>query len=440
MSFIKWSPFLIKKEYKGKIFIFNAVNKKIFSLNKNWVKKINQMKKTDFLVVKDKIKKISLFTQSENYIENLINWLNYKKNKTKKILHLCINITTKCFLKCPYCFQNHIQRKNLNDSVLNSTISFIRNFINKHKIKRIFIYLFGGEPLLNTEKCFNFLKKINYFFYESDVRYFFLVVTTGIIDDLKLYKKLRQNGVEYIQISFDGSKKSHEITRQGTYFRILKNFKYFLDIFSHVLIKYNLHKQNWFEFEEFLKDILSLSPDRTKYRIILEALHTTLTYSDNAYLFNLRDNLLVDALLHCIWICKKYNVKYSVINFFEPPCMFTGINGVMIDTDGSISKCNTAYQMRSFTVGNVNEEFNTLISKLKKHEEEIERKILEVAESYCTKWKCPFFPICETGCFYLKFISGKKFNEPLCKRDFYLRFINGLLDIEANCSYENQIS
>ena len=147
---------------------------------------------------------------------------------------LCLMVAQDCNLRCKYCFGDggtFGHRAVMSEKVGRAAVDFIikNSGIRKH----CEIDFFGGEPLIN----FRTVKAVTEYVRQREQdtgKIFKLTLTTnGILLDDKIGAWLNDNNISLV-LSLDGRKEIHDAMRpdisgRGSYDRVLKNFKRFVD-------------------------------------------------------------------------------------------------------------------------------------------------------------------------------------------------------------------
>ncbi|MBR0260192.1 MAG: thioether cross-link-forming SCIFF peptide maturase [Selenomonadaceae bacterium] len=150
------------------------------------------------------------------------------------IKSLCLMVAQDCNLRCKYCFGeggSFGHRAVMSEEVGRAAVDFIikNSGIRKH----CEIDFFGGEPLIN----FRTVKAVTEYVRQREQdtgKIFKLTLTTnGILLDEKISAWLNENNISVV-LSLDGRKEIHDAMRpdisgRGSYDRVLKNFKRFVD-------------------------------------------------------------------------------------------------------------------------------------------------------------------------------------------------------------------
>lgn len=404
--------------------LFNTLSRKIYQLNYSWneisQEEINQLPSNQNADIND------FLTSATNYEQELKDYYELKKEKNKYKLTIYYTITEHCDMKCTYCFENHLTRISTNKFNISKFIILLKKELSKnHNIKYLDLILFGGEPLLRVDYCLLLLNSLNKICKKYNLKTKILMTTNGIIVNKKHLYELKKIGLTDLQITFDGWKKSHneirEIENNGGYNKLLSNLIWLGEHFN-LIIKYNIRKTNVIEFRYFINDIKNLKLKR--YKIKLEALQSTLTNNDSFY-FNSNDTKLALVYFKLAKFAIISSVPVDISSALKPPCMATADNSFMIEPDGDISACVSAYKMKSLFLGNTKKLMNLNLSR-----DFLRNNIMKAANSKCIVKRCSYFPICETGCFFTKEISNISYDKINCRERYFSTLIPKLIELK----------
>lgn len=148
---------------------------------------------------------------------------------------LTVVTSTDCNLGCPYCFQNtapaepgrfdppRIPKLGITKPVIEQIAALAREGLNRLQSSELFVLLFGGEPLLNRQGCYQLLERLGS---EGSVRA--SMVTNGVLFTPTTARRLEQLGLRSVQITLDGPAESHDRLRanragRGTFDTIVDN-------------------------------------------------------------------------------------------------------------------------------------------------------------------------------------------------------------------------
>lgn len=139
---------------------------------------------------------------------------------------LTVLTTTSCNLGCGYCFQNtaldssggtrppRIARQRLTPTTIERIVHFTASQMERAGFDKLYLLLFGGEPLLNRAGCLQLLDGVQPIGLSSA-----MVATNGVLLSTELAEALEARGLTGVQLTFDGSRDDHDkirISRTGT--------------------------------------------------------------------------------------------------------------------------------------------------------------------------------------------------------------------------------
>jgi len=164
------------------------------------------------------------------------------------------HITERCNLRCKHCYQtNYTDHNELNYEQwlmvidqFNQLIDYLQDKTSQ-KIK-IHINLTGGEPFIHDD----FLRLLT----EIRRRNFcsFGILTNGTYITSEIAEKLKSLKTSFVQVSMEGSEKTHDSIRSiGSFEKTLTSIRILKKIGIKVLVSFTVHKGNVSEFEEVVK-------------------------------------------------------------------------------------------------------------------------------------------------------------------------------------------
>jgi uncharacterized protein len=148
---------------------------------------------------------------------------------------LTVLTSTDCNLGCGYCFQNigqdatggdrppRIAHARLTSETIGSVLDFTGRRMAESGLSRLFVLLFGGEPLLNPRGCLELLARAaDYGLAEASMTSNLTLLTP------RLASQLSDLRLRSIQVTFDGDREDHDRIRVrrshgGTFDTILRN-------------------------------------------------------------------------------------------------------------------------------------------------------------------------------------------------------------------------
>lgn len=156
---MKWSIYNISDQTKeGNTLLYNYFTNKIIVLLPELY---TIVKKYDSNA--DEIKNIhpelfSTLCHNGFIVDNQVDEANEAEKKvlkelsSKSTMHLTINPTLDCNLRCWYCYEEHTQNCYMTRKTMDRVVNFVKSKTCSKELKTICLSLFGGEPLLKAEK------------------------------------------------------------------------------------------------------------------------------------------------------------------------------------------------------------------------------------------------------------------------------------------------
>jgi uncharacterized protein len=180
------------------------------------------------------------------------------KMRDTKIEWVDVFPTTRCNMKCTYCFY----KQGGEDMSPKAAIEYLEAMQGKFR-KNLLINFFGGEPLLNPETLVAVIEH----FKSKDVR--FGLCTNGTIFSEKLFRFFLDNKVS-IQISIDGTEKTHNQCR-GNHALIVENVKRMFDMGYPMSARLTYSPENVADLAENIAYAHNLGFNRIMHHGVIEA-------------------------------------------------------------------------------------------------------------------------------------------------------------------------
>ena len=185
----------------------------------------------------DKLKERKYVFDSDEEYDKFLSELNEKINEAEKNSPPCFLVipTYSCNLKCTYCYERTYKIDNVKEEnllgICDKQFEIIDNIVKKYKeknpkfsnLKDIRITIMGGEPLLKVNKNI-----IEYIFNKVKERKYSVDIVTNGVELDSFMEILKQDCLDHIQITLDGSKEIHDKRRvyangKGSFDGILRN-------------------------------------------------------------------------------------------------------------------------------------------------------------------------------------------------------------------------
>lgn len=181
-----------------------------------------------------------------------------------ELLSVLIAPTLSCNFRCPYCFERHGSGM-MDEKTQDAIIRFIEKSIQEHHHKQLFVYWFGGEPLLGIDIIDHMAQQLLSLAHKYGVSYTSAMSTNGYFLTPENMAILERAQVGRIQITLDGMKETNDATRvlangEGSFDVIISNLRR-MKTPIQIQIRSNLHKKNAEEFTQLKQLIDSIAAE-----------------------------------------------------------------------------------------------------------------------------------------------------------------------------------
>lgn len=196
-----------------------------------------------------------------------------EKLATRGMLHLIINPTLDCNLRCWYCYEEHTKNCYMNEETMRRIIMLADREARRDELHTISLSFFGGEPLLKADRiAIPLIREIKKICSEHDKNLKVHFTSNAVLLSEKTADELAALDVyTHFQIPFDGGRSMHDKTKampggKGTYAIVLNNVSRALAKGFSVTVRCNYTDENIGSFKELADDI-SLLPGQYRERI-----------------------------------------------------------------------------------------------------------------------------------------------------------------------------
>lgn len=308
---------------------------------------------------------------------------------------LCLTIapTRSCNFACPYCYEkSRLTDKGMSLDVMNRIVSYVKKHHNGRKLQ---VAWYGGEP---TEAV-NSISFLTPRLKEVVKSYEASIVTNGYNLD-RLIDKLDEYSIRKIQITLDGTKRTHNKTRilksgGDSYDKIIDNIDMILQKSYDVKIsiRMNLTKQNANEFIELREELLNRFGERL-------FLYPAFVHN---YDGNCKSNTCFEGLKEkSEFLCDLYHTHgiYSpdlLIVRRNKGCSCHSNNSLIVGPEGELYKCWHHLGMPNKSIGYIDSDLNITNADLYA---DYMIGSDSLFDDKCRR--CVLFPACNGGCSDLK--------------------------------------
>lgn len=192
------------------------------------------------------------FVVSEEVDELAVAVEKYDRTITDKTtLSLVIAPSLQCNMQCYYCYEGDKSDAGLQVHDVEALIAFVRSRLTENG--KLGVTWFGGEPLMALDFILAASRRLQALCKAANAAYAFRMVSNGYLLDAGSAARLACHGITSVQVTFDGSQKSHDLVRrsrvgqeptQPSFERIIANI---LAASEHlrVLVRVNVSRINY---------------------------------------------------------------------------------------------------------------------------------------------------------------------------------------------------
>lgn len=352
--------------------------------------------------------------------------INEQKRKT---LSITVLPTYNCNFRCEYCFERNLQNKGkkwLDARMSTTTVDSIFNQLKKYVEagKHVDgIYLFGGEPLLRSNKDI-----VEYICSKSrEMNLPIYCISNGY--DLDSYIDLLvEYKFKYIQITIDGIEAEHDKRRylaggQGSFARIMKNVALALENGVNIVLRTNVNKKNINEMQRLVelyssKGWIGMPNFKYYFKSTLRCYDAACdAYSDIELIKDLSKELGVSNhevfQFNSIYGSLSDSLVYMIKNNGFAPLRsgYCGANVGMytIDPFGDIYPCWDVLSEESERIGYVNNETDEFVFN-----ENHDRWKCRTVDKIPDCKECPYLLFCGGGCAAQAKVMHNDINKVFC--------------------------
>lgn len=333
----------------------------------------------------------------ENEDINYINKLEYKSRRdsfTFDSLGIILCPTLACNFACPYCYEKDLPNRTMSENVQNQLVEFINKQVDT--CKSMTLNWHGGEPLI----AFNTIKQI-YTKLEQEAKLPIThssMVSNGYLLNEEICTYLAQKNLNYLQITIDGNKQTHNKTRVlknggSSFEKIIENIDMATTLMPNcqIGIRTNIGKFNREEYVDLYKQLSERWKDKN-----CVVYHTFVLDNDleSCYekrcSFELSTNEKNDFLVHLTkeGVMRKKSL-IPRLDCSSYTCMDS--NAFVIDPEGALYKCWADVGKKTRSIG-------TLVDGVTNYD--IVSQFLigsdKFADQKCRE--CTYLPVCDGGC------------------------------------------
>ncbi len=389
------------KHKKGEYIAYNSLSNSLATIDENKYNKLLSFEKDNIPIDDEQFEndlKRGAFILEDELDELEI--IRYKMNSAKfgtDSLILTIAPTSDCNFRCVYCFEkNAINNVYMTAETENSIIKYVESKMKS--INNLSITWYGGEPLLAIDTIKRLSEKFIQLCKENDIFYGSGIVTNGYNLSEKNLNILRDCNVSNIQVTLDGSEKTHNSRRPlvgnlPTFDKIINNLEKLKDKDLFMALRINVDKTNYQEAVELLDIIEKKNMKNIVIPYIARVESSNECYDDDICLsVDKYSELRLDFVSELEKRNFKINDQYNYPSRLNTVCGCDRTNSLVINADGEIYKCWDDIGKKDISVGNINNP-----DEIKFNKSYMDYLMYDPTyDSECKE--CKFLPICLGGC------------------------------------------
>lgn len=360
--------------------------------------------------------------ETKCYIENDVDEFAYIKERNNKVIYndktffIMINPTLACNFKCWYCYETHVPKSKMSESVLQQTFTLFDNIIKENANMEYFsIAFFGGEPLLQFKSIV--LPLIEYhakLCKQNNLGSSISFTSNGALINQSIISELIKYEDVYFQITLDGDEKTHNKVRytgtKGSYHTIINNIHSLLKNNIGVRLRINYTKENLESIKHILDDIQIFNKDmKTYFEIDFHRVWQDREIAGKEYeLEGIRDT--VD-----LFIGEGFKVIFNDRDELYSSCYADKKNTILLNYNGDVYKCSAKDFTKENRDGYLDGNGNVVWENSQDY-----RHTVKLRNKPCHT--CRIAPLCGSGC--TRFILDNEHRGEYC----LFNYSNELMD------------
>ncbi len=173
------------------------------------------------------------------------------------------HITERCNLRCSHCYQDNYAKNELSFEQLLGILEQYKTLLATFEQRvgypiKGHITVTGGEPFVRQD----FLQLLEVFADHADL-FSFAILTNGSFIDKAMAKRLSTLKPRFVQVSVEGTQKTHDHIRGKNHFEhVVSALKYLRQAKLHTLISFTAHRKNYQQFPAVAKLAKQLKVNR----------------------------------------------------------------------------------------------------------------------------------------------------------------------------------
>jgi uncharacterized protein len=356
----------------------------------------------------------------------------FNKEKQEPIMMIKYLLSTGCNSDCLYCYQHyaHFNGMTTDAEKIRTFFVWIDGYIQKNRIEKVVIELFGGEPLLAAKHLPLFFALLNNLKEKYTCKDFSVsIITNASLLTTDILNLLVENEVEF-KFSIDGPQNVHDQRRPlktgiSSYERTIDAIHNIKELgrIDLVSIRYNLDKNNI----DYLEDVAHRMQELGVKRVYCGKIF--FRGKETPYTPNIIDELQyyqdgTCAKLYGILSKYGYSDTPCAITDFEV-CQFYRLHSYVLSPKLEVAKCDEILDSKEQQVGYINENAELILVG---DNYKLQTGCSPMKDAECKE--CAYLPICGMGCpAQAMNLTGSPLNHSCMNKEILQEKINVLLSI-----------
>lgn len=276
---------------------------------------------------------------------------------TNRLLELILLPTEQCNFRCTYCYEDFSIGK-----MKRETIDGVKNLIDKRapELDVLKISWFGGEPLSARDVVYEISEHAMESSFKYGIKYQGGMTTNAFLLNETVATKLYMLGIRDFQVSLDGPREVHNLTRQridksGSFDQIWNNL---LDLRNSKLLfsitlRIHITPENYDSLFELIEELKKYFSGDARFKIFFKAIADL--GGPNAKNFQTLNRHMTTEAIQKLVLAVDNQLIVSKLKTTEIPyvCYAAQANSFMIRANGTIGKCTVAMNDPRNSIGKI---------------------------------------------------------------------------------------
>lgn len=321
-----------------------------------------------------------------------------KRKQLEEELEIVVTTTLGCNFACTYCCQGLQKDFAVFD---NSLIDKIIQVLASSGAKKLHITWYGGEPLLHHKMIAAASTKVSKYCVNNNIVYSSDLLTNAYLLSTRTAMEINAAGITFIQISLDGSKRSHDDSRylkngSPTFDKIMKNIQSIEDEKSlnvKIAVRINIGTSD-LNAQPIITDLLKCNANKwKKVKFYLAPIEVRLGTEQSSLAKGVSTAGFAILYQDFIRLAKRSCIPYFLPGFYKGLCTATKRFSMIINPNGDIHKCWDEIVKQEKAITTVNDNPIEILSRISTSKW---ADFDAVDTSYCST--CKLLPVCGGNC------------------------------------------